>query len=143
MIVWPSQNGIRANRARASNGRNNDIGRTALGSKIACMRMAHRHRGIASRKHGGNGTTNHQRPTDDRNLGPIQLNTVMVQQRQHGLGRAGSKALATTRKRGKQRGRRHGVNILGGIERRGNRILVKSSGQRAKHSGSHEQRGWH
>jgi len=97
------------------------------------MRMAHRHRGIASRKHGGNGTTNHQRPTDDRNLGPIQLNTVMVQQRQHGLGRAGSKALATTRKRGKQRGRRHGVNILGGIERRGNRILVKSSGQRAEH----------
>ncbi len=74
---------------------------------------------------------------------PIQLNTVMVQQRQHGLGRAGSKALATTRKRGEQRGRCHGVNILGGIECRGNRILVKPSGQRTKTSGSHEQRGRH
>ena len=57
----------------------------------------------------------------------------MVQQRQHGLGRAGSKALASPRKRGEQRGRRHGVNILGGIECRSNRILVKPSGQRAKH----------
>ena len=104
------------------------------------MRMARRHGRIARRKHGGNGTTNHQRPTDDRNLGPIQLNTVMVQQRQHGLGRAGSKALATTRKRGKQRGRRHGVNVLGRIECRGNRVLVKAGGQRAEHQAAMNRR---
>ena len=100
------------------------------------MRMARRHCGIASRKHGGNGTANHQRSADDRDLGPIQLNAAMVQQRQHGLGRARRKALTSPRKRGKQRGRRHGVNILGGIECRGNCILVKAGGQRAKHQAS-------
>ena len=126
-------NGIHANRTRASNGGNHNVGSTALGSKVARMRMARRHRGIVSRKHGGNRTPDHQRAPDHSNLGPIQLNAVMVQQRQHGLGRAGSKALASPRKRGKQRGRRHGVNILGGIKCRGNRILVKPSGQRAKH----------
>ena len=126
-------NRIRANRARTSNRGNNNISRTTLGSQVTRMRMARRHRGIASRKHGGNGTANHQRPTDDRNLGPIQLNAVMVQQRQHGFCRARSKALASPRKRGEQRGRRHGVDVLGGIECRGNCILVKPSGQRAKH----------
>ena len=56
----------------------------------------------------------------------------MVQQRQHGFGSARSKSLAATRKCGEQRGGCHGVNVLGGIERRGNRILVKTGGQRAK-----------
>ena len=126
-------NRIRANRARASSRGNNNVGRTALGSQVTRMRMARRHRGIASRKHGGNGTANHQRSTDDRDLGPIQLNAVMVQQRQHGLGRARGKTIAAPRKRGKQRSRCHGVNVLGGIECRGNCILVKPSGQRTKH----------
>lgn len=45
----------------------------------------------------------------------------------------GAKALASPRERGEQRGRRHGVNILGRIECRGNCILVKPNGQRKKH----------
>ena len=96
------------------------------------MRMARRHCGIAGRKHGGNGTANHQRSTDDCDLCPIQFHAIMVQQSQHGLGRTGGKALASPRKRGKQRGRRHGINVLDGIECRGNCILVKPSGQRAE-----------
>ena len=100
------------------------------------MRMARRHRGIASRKHGGNGTANYQRATNNGNFSSIQFNAVMVQQRQHGFCRAGSKALASPRKRGEQRGRRHGVDVLGGIECRGNCILLKPSGQRTKHQAS-------
>ena len=100
------------------------------------MRMARRHRGIASRKHGGNGTANYQRATNNGNFSSIQFNAVMVQQRQHGFCRAGSKALASPRKRGEQRGRRHGVDVLGGIECRGNCILIKPSGQRTKHQAS-------
>lgn len=72
-------NGIHANRTRASNGRNHNVGSTALSGQVMRMRMARRHGGIASRKHGGNGTANHQRPTNDRDLGPIQLNAVMIQ----------------------------------------------------------------
>ena len=94
------------------------------------MRMARRHCGIASRKHGGNGTANHQRPTNDRDLGPIQLNAVMIQQSKHGFGCAGGKTLAAPRKRGEQRSRRHGVNVLGRIECRGNRVLVKAMNRR-------------
>ena len=97
------------------------------------MRMARRHGRIARRKHGGNGTANHQRPTDHSNLSSIQLNAVMIQQSKHGFGCAGGKTLAAPRKRGEQRSRRHGVNVLGGIECRGNRVLVKAGGQRAEH----------
>ena len=104
------------------------------------MRMARRHCGIASRKHGGNGTANHQRPTNDRDLGPIQLNAVMIQQSKHGFGCAGGKTLAAPRKRGEQRSRRHGVNVLGRIECRGNRVLVKAGGQRAEHQAAMNRR---
>ena len=126
-------NRIHVNRTRASNGGNHNVGSTALGSKVVCMRMARRHGRIARRKHGGNGTANHQRPTNDRDLGPIQLNAVMIQQSKHGFGCAGGKTLAAPRKRGEQRSRRHGVNVLGRIECRGNRVLVKAGGQRAEH----------
>ena len=126
-------NGIHANRARTSNRSNDDIGSTALGSKVTRMRMARRHGRIARRKHGGNRTADHQRAPDHSNLSSIQLNAVMIQQSKHGFGCAGGKTLAAPRKRGEQRGRRHGVNVLGGIERCGDRALVKPSGQRAEH----------
>ena len=51
---------ICANRARASNGGNHNVGSTALGGKIARMRMARRHGCVARRKHGGNGAANYQ-----------------------------------------------------------------------------------
>ena len=126
-------NRIHVNRTRASNGGNHNVGSTALGSKVARMRMARRHGRIARRKHGGNRTPDHQRAPDHSNLCSIQLNAVMIQQSKHGFGCAGGKTLAAPRKRGEQRSRRHGVNVLGRIECRGNRILVKAGGQRAEH----------
>ena len=57
----------------------------------------------------------------------------MIQQSKHGFSCAGGKTLAAPRKRGEQRSRRHGVNVLGGIERCGDGVLVKAGGQRAKH----------
>ena len=133
-------NRIHVNRTRASNGGNHNVGSTALGSKVARMRMARRHGRIARRKHGGNRTPDHQRAPDHSNLSSIQLNAVMIQQSKHGFGCAGGKTLAAPRKRGEQRSRRHRVNVLGRIERCGNRVLVKAGGQRAEHQAAMNRR---
>ena len=64
----------------------------------------------------------------------------MIQNRQNGFCRARGKTLTAARKRRKQRSRRHRVNVLGGIKRRGDSVLVKAGRQRAKHQAAMNSR---
>ena len=95
--------------------------------------MARSYRSIARKEHGSNRFANHQRTADHDNVCTVEVDSVVIQYRQHCLGSTGRITSTKTAQRRKQRRRSHAVNVLLWQKRRRDRISFEMFRKRTEY----------
>ena len=122
-----------AERMRATDGADDDVGRPAQLGQILGARMADGDARIAAQEHHRDGLAHHKASTDNHNMLSHQGNLIEVENLHACLRRAGREAVARVGEHGSKRRKRDAVDVLLRRKHVAQRFLVEKARQGAKH----------
>ena len=122
-----------AERVRATDGADDNVGRPAQLGQVLGARMADGNARIAAQEHHRDGLAHHKASADNHNVLSHQGNPIEVENLYARLRRAGRKPVARVGEHGSERRERDAVDVLLRRKHVAQRLLVEKARQGTKH----------